>query len=379
MNILTACCIILALAYAILLLLYRIGWSRQQRFVLPAGFAPATKVSVIIPARNEADNITACVRAVAMQDYPAALAEIIVVDDHSEDGTAALALDAGEGRARVISLQEWLAGRAVNAYKKEALAAGIAAGTGEVIVTTDADCVAGPRWLKSIAALYEQTQAAMIIAPVSFETKGREHELFQSLDFMMMQGITAAAHCLKLGGMANGANLAFSRSAYEAVGGYEGTTQLASGDDYLLLHKMRQAFPGRIQYLKSQEAIVRTAPQPGWYSFLQQRIRWASKSGRYSDHRLTLILALVYLFNLSLLALAIAAVWQPQQFRLLLVLLGLKAASELVLLWPVAGFFKKRRELFVFPFLQPLHVAYIVVAGLFGIKGGYAWKGRRVR
>lgn len=378
MSAIITCCIILTIAYALLMLLYRIGWSGQEIFKVPENFHPHTSISVIIPARNEAVNIAACIKSIISQHYPQELLEIIVVDDHSEDATASIAKEAGEGRVQVISLKEILGGKQINAFKKQALAAGIAASKGSLIVTTDADCIAAKNWLRHVAAIYEQQGALMIVGPVVFNSSNKIVELFQSLDFMMMQGITAAAHRLKLGSMANGANLAFLRSAYDAVGGYEGTTHLASGDDYLLLHKMEQAFPNRIHYLKSKEAIVRTAAQPTWSAFIQQRVRWASKSGKYSDYRLTAILMLVYLFNVAILALTIIAFWQPQLLPTLFIILAAKILSELLLLYPVARFFEKRRELWLFPILQPLHIIYIFLAGFLGMKGGYKWKGRSV-
>ena len=373
------CCTVLMLAYAALMLLYRIGWSMQPPFNIPDGFNPQTAISVIIPARNEAENIAACIRSVLSQDYPEHLLEIILVDDHSEDGTAAIARQEGGNRVQVISLQDFLNEDGGTAFKKKALAAGIAQSSGLLIVTTDADCVAAPAWLKSIAALYEARGAAAIIGPVAFYNDGSLLQTFQSLDFTTMQGITAAAHRLKLGGMANGANLAFSRAAFEAVGGYEGTEHLASGDDYLLLQKMSQHFPERIHYLKAKDAIVDTSPQPTWNAFLNQRIRWASKSGKYPDHRLTAILMLVYAFNVSLLILFAAAFWHPQLWAVLGAALLTKIISELALLIPVARFYRKEKELRVFPLLQPLHIAYIIAAGFFGMKGGYRWKGRKVK
>src|SRR5205823_2504025 len=138
---------------------------------------------------NEAANIEACIRSVLAQHYPAQLLEIIVVDDHSEDHTAALARATGE-RVQVISLKEILnSGEATYSFKKKALAAGIAVGKGELIVTTDADCTAPPDWLANMAALYERTHAAMIIGPVAFTSPAGLAALFQSLDFTAMQGI----------------------------------------------------------------------------------------------------------------------------------------------------------------------------------------------
>ncbi len=379
MLLLTICCIALTLAYTALMAMYRAGWSQQPFFTVPADFKPETRVSVIIPARNEAQNISFCVRSLLRQDYPPHLLEIIVVDDHSEDGTAAIASSEGYGRITVIALKDFLDGRGTNAFKKKALTAGIIQSSGELIVTIDADCAAPPQWLNNIAALYEARHAAMIIGPVAFQNDGSLLHEFQSLDFTTMQGITAAAHRLKLGGMANGANLAFSRSAFDAVGGYAGTEHLASGDDYLLLQKIGRQFASDVHYLKAKEAIVTTTPQATWADFLNQRIRWASKSGKYADHRLTAILLLVYLFNVSLLFLFGTAFWHPGLWLLSGICLALKIASELMLLFPVSAFFGKRRELWRFPLLQSLHIAYIVAAGFFGMKGGYRWKGRKVQ
>jgi cellulose synthase/poly-beta-1,6-N-acetylglucosamine synthase-like glycosyltransferase len=371
---------ILTVAYASLMLTYRIGWRRQASYCLPADFKPQTKVSVIIPARNEAANIGACVRSIVQQDYPASLMEIIVVDDYSEDETAATAIAQGDGRVSIVSLRDILKdNEGVRAYKKKALGAGIAASSGSLIVTTDADCVVQPEWLKLIVGCFEEQKASMIIGPVAYLDSSKVLDVFQSLDFTTMQGITAAAHRLKLGGMANGANLAFSRAAFEEVKGYEGIDHLASGDDFLLLHKMQQRFPEQVHYLKAEGAIVRTAAQPSWGAFLQQRVRWASKSGKYSDYRLTAILMLVYVLNVAIGVLSVAALWRPGLWAMLLVVGCIKVLSELLLLYPVARFFRKERELYWFPLLQPLHIAYIILAGFLGFKGDYRWKGRQVK
>lgn len=373
-------CLLLTVAYVVLMAAYATGWQRQKDFVLPSLFTPATSISVIVPARNESGNIGACLDSLTAQKYPADLFEIIVVDDHSEDSTAAIVNEYADRNVRCISLADHLAeGHATNAYKKAAIAAGIAASKGALIITTDADCTAPNAWLMHMAAIFEQQQPAMIVAPVIFTCNNRLVQLFQLIDFMSMQGITAAAHNMKLGNMSNGANLAFSRAAYNAVNGYEGIEYLASGDDYLLMMKMAQYAPKGIAYLKSQKAIVSTAPQPDWSGFLQQRIRWASKSGKYNDSKLTGILLLVYLFNLSFLVLAIGGFFYPGMWYIAGVMLGVKIIAEYLFLFPVAGFFRRRWVLSYFPLLQPLHILYIISAGFLGLIGGYKWKGRAVK
>ena len=130
---------------------------------------------------------------------------------------------------------------------------------------------------------------------------------------------------------------------------------------------------------KSKQAIIATAPQPDWASFLSQRIRWASKTGKYDDKKLTSILLLVYALNLMLLVLGLLGFFWHDLWLLALVCLVLKTTAEYIFLIPVSAFFRKMWVLMYFPILQPLHILYIVLAGYFGFIGKYQWKDRKVK
>lgn len=373
-------CWLLTAAYLVLIFAWKRGWDLQTHFEPAAEHPPPTRISIIIPARNEADNIAACIGSIVRNDYPAGLYEIIVVDDHSADNTAGVVGSLNIPNLKCLRLSDFVQpDEVVTAPKKKALAVGISQGTGQLILTTDADCILPPLWLSQMSEIYQRENPVMIVAPVAFTANGRIVELFQSLDFLSMQGVTAAAHRLKLGGMSNGANLGFSRAAFSSVGGYEGIDHLASGDDFLLMMKLRQRYPDRIAYLKSEDAIVSTTPQPDWNSFLQQRIRWASKSGKYDDRKLTAILALIYLFNLLFPVLAVLGFWDRGFWLLGAGLLLVKGAAEFWFVLPVAAFFKKEKELRWFLLFQPLHIGYVVLAGFLGLIGVYQWKGRKLR
>lgn len=382
MNALSIITIALSAAYGALMVLYRVGWHRQQRAQPePRHFQSDASFSIVVPARNEAENILPLLDSIFSQRFPPDAFEAILVDDHSTDATASIAENFGHPNLTVVRLSQHVRDEALNAAKKRALSTGIAYAQHSIILTTDADCTASTdSWLIRHAFAFADEDCVLAAGPVDF-IKGRGVlYLFQSLDFMAMQGITAAAHALRLGTMSNGANLAFSRAAYEMVDGYDGIDHLASGDDYLLTRKLALQFGhDRLKYVLQRGAIVRTAAQLTWNGFLQQRIRWASKSGKYNDPRLTAILMLVYAANVWLLTLAVLALFVPGAWKFLLVSLLAKTVLEIFFLWPVAGFFGKRRELLVFPLLQPLHILYIVLAGFMGMRGGYQWKGRSVR
>jgi cellulose synthase/poly-beta-1,6-N-acetylglucosamine synthase-like glycosyltransferase len=373
-------CLILLMGYVVLMGLYLYGWQQQPVFKMAEGYQPHTTISIVIAARNEEENIGKCIDAILAQQYPKHLFEVIIVDDHSTDATAAIVNNYTERRVQYIDLARHIGDdEQILAYKKKAIATGIAHSSGDLIITTDADCIAPLLWLMELAALYEQENPVMIVAPVDFINDNSIVQVFQSLDFMSMQGITAASHNMHLGNMSNGANLAFSKAAYNSVDGYAGIDHLASGDDYLLMMKLQKAYSGRISYLKSQTAIVRTAPQPDWKGFYRQRVRWASKSGKYDDRKMTIVLSFVYLFNVSFLFMAIAGIFNTAYLGLLGLCFAVKVCAELIYLYPVAGFFNKKRQLFIFPFLQPLHIFYIILVGFAGFAGTYQWKGRTIK
>ncbi|MDI9320341.1 MAG: glycosyltransferase [Phycisphaerales bacterium] len=364
--------------YVLLLLLYRIGYQLQQSFIIrDVHFTTKTKISVVVAARNESANIEKCIQHILRQNYPQHLFELIIVDDFSTDDTVQLVRNFDSKNLRLLSLVDYLdPSERIIAYKKKALSIGIEHSEGSLIVTTDADCWMQSNWLKNIAALQEQSAAQMIVAPVRFRPNSSILQLFQSLDFTTMQGITAATIRLNLGIMCNGANVAFTRKAYDDVKGYDGVDDIISGDDYLLMMKIKKRYPQGIQYLKSKEAIVDTLPQFTWYSFLQQRIRWASKMGKYEDTKTSIILLLVYLFNCLLAALFLISFIIPDYFCVSFLYLMIKIIFELLFLWPVAKLFNTRFQLLAFPFLQPLHILYIIVAGFLSRIGRFEWKSR---
>ncbi|MFT4060972.1 MAG: glycosyltransferase [Edaphocola sp.] len=370
------------LPYIVLLLAYKRGWEAASA-PLANGRPHCNSLTIVVPARNEAKGIADCLLSLISNNYPAALREIILIDDFSEDETAETAARIlANNNGRVLRLAHYLSpSERLNSYKKKALEIAIGEAKGDWIVTTDADCLLPENWLATMNAQIND-QVQFMAAPVDFTPANARRNLvyyFQSLDFMTMQGITAASAALDMGNMCNGANLAFRKTAYEAVNGYKGIDHIASGDDMLLMYKIKKQFPAGIRYLKSEEAIVRTPAQPDWASFLNQRIRWSSKADKYDDKKLIWVLGLVYLFNFYLLALFFVAMCRPGLWKFWVGMVFAKTTAELAFLYPVARFYGKIKELWVFPLLQPLHILYIVLAGFLGKFGTYKWKGRKVK
>jgi cellulose synthase/poly-beta-1,6-N-acetylglucosamine synthase-like glycosyltransferase len=373
------------IAYSGLIFFYRQSWLSIPEFFISTKEINHTRISVIIPARNEEPNIGICLHSILQQNYPAYLFEVIVVDDHSTDATAAIVKSFAANNIKYISLKDFTDGNMLNSYKKKAIDVAIQQSSGTLIVTTDADCIVPKTWLQTIASFYEKNHPAFIAAPVAYYNENSFLKIFQSLDFITLQGITGASVYKKFHSMCNGANLAYERKAFDEVGGFKGIDSIASGDDMLLMHKIYERYPDRIQFLKSPQAIVETQAMETLTDFFNQRIRWASKSDKFDDKRIFTVLVIVYFFNVWLLSLAFIGLIRLIGYHnsdllfLALLMLIVKTLIELLFIYPVATFFSKKKLLSWFTFSQPFHIVYTVIAGWLGKFGSYKWKERKVQ
>ncbi|MBM3413980.1 MAG: glycosyltransferase [Bacteroidetes bacterium] len=366
--------ILATLLYGGLIYYFRWGWEAiPQDPNPPIQQTDWPTVAVIIPARNEEQNIGNLLQALAAQSYPLNKVEVLVVNDHSTDRTAAIVSQFPF--AKSILLEE----EGIIAYKKKALEKGIAKTNAAWILCTDADCVPTKDWVLTMMNTLLTKQASFLAAPVYLKNNGSLLGRFQTLDFLVLQGITGAGLQLRMLYMANGANMGYPRYVFESVKGYDGNEKLASGDDFFLLHKIKEQYTSQIYFLKNQQAIMQTAAMPDWTSFIQQQIRWASKSPYYSDLALKVVLASVWIYNALLIVGALLTVLNPTTGILLLVVWLCKTIVEWPFVRSVARFFNHRIEWFEFFLFQPLHVLYIAGTGLLGLKGSYEWKGRRIR
>ena len=369
--------IVLFTSYAVLLFYYTYCWCTIPTFNFTQT-KNATTITIIIPARNEAANIITCLNSICLNNYPATCYQIIVIDDYSTDATAALVKNYTAENVLLLQLQNFTHHNII-AYKKKAIEIGIEHATGELIITTDADCIVPVNWLQCIDSYYQQTNAALIVMPVQFLHTPTMLSTFQSLDFMTLQGITGASVFKNMHSMCNGANLAYTKKVFNQVHGFKGIDNIASGDDMLLMHKIFALYPHKIKYLKTPEVIVKTAPAATITHFFNQRIRWASKADTYDDKRIFAVLLLVYILNVWLVLLGIASFFNAEILQLFLVALLLKTIIELIFLVPVAHFFAGKKLLWYFPLAQPFHITYTIIAGWLGKFGSYSWKGRVVK
>lgn len=373
--------IILLIGHTLLIENYRQWFLKIKPFIPSSAILPTVSFTVIIPARNEEDNISVCLQTVLNQNYPQHLFEVIVVDDFSTDNTAAIiqSLQHQFSNLHLLQLEKVLGQKQLNSYKKKAIELAIQRAKSNWIVTTDADCTVSEDWLLNFDNFIQQNNSVFVAAPVKFINNGSFVSIFQCLDFMSLQGITAASVHHGFHSMCNGANLAYNKEVFYEVNGFKGIDNIASGDDMLLMHKIYVRYKKKVHFLFSRKSIVETEPMHTWKAFINQRIRWASKADKFDDKRIFVVLIFIYLFNLSFLLLPFASFWNKNVWWYWLAMLAAKTIIELRFMVPVARFFREKKLLWWFPAMQPFHILYTIIAGWLGKFGKYTWKGRVVK
>ena len=362
------------LVYAFLIFYYWYHWEQLKSFS-PYSTKPSTFLSVVIAARNEEKNLLTLLESLQLQSYPKHMFEIIIVDDFSTDATSKVLQSFINDQITLIKPNT----DAESSSKKKSIEAGVMKARGELIVITDADCIPPVNWLTTIESFYKRKAAKFIAAPVKYVHDNSMLQLFQAIDFMTLQGITAANVHADFHRMCNGANLAYERQTFIEVSGFEGIDNVASGDDMLLMHKIWKQHPEKIAYLKSKEAIVTTQPMLSWKDFLMQRRRWASKTLYYDDNKIITVLAFVYFLNLLFFVLVIVSIIYPYYWPLVLFYLIGKTLIEIPFVNSIAKFYDEQKIIRYFIFLQPLHIIYTVIVGLISQFGKYDWKGRKTK
>ncbi|WP_317166089.1 glycosyltransferase family 2 protein [Sphingobacterium sp. SGL-16] len=363
-----------ALLYVLILVYLRKGWGAIPFFSSPQ--TSSKDVSILIAARNEEDNIARTIEAVLQQNYPSAQLELIIVDDHSTDKTAEIVRTYADRGVKMLQLQ---VGDKLNSYKKYAITKAIEMASGEIIVTTDADCRMGPDWIRTIMAYFDKHDSYLVSSPVAYSEEKSRFEELQTLEFLYLIGLGAAGIGNGNPTTCNGANLAYRRDVFFEMGGFKGIDNLASGDDELFLHKVAEKYADKIGFCKSRDAIVYTDAKPDLASFISQRKRWASKSTKYKDKKVIFLGVCIWLFNLALICSLIGfVVLLPSLNWWLLTAFALKLIIEFIFLLPVLSFAKRLELLKYLPFLTVIHTFYMVYIGIAGNIGKYDWKGRQV-
>jgi len=334
-------------------------------------------VSVIIPFRNESENILKSLKSLTEQDYPIEKYEVIYVNDSStDDSLSKIVATKKPSHFSVISLSDF---SSVKAFKKKAVSFGIENARGSIIVTTDADCIHSRGWLRELLSNFD-CHTGFISGPVGFESGKNIFSKIQALEFAGL--IICGAGLIGKGKptICNGANLAFRKSVFKQLNGYSDQMHLSSGEDELLMQKISAETDYNVKFCWSKDAVVFTHPNKNINDFFQQRKRWASKGLFYKNNVLIFRLILIYLFYFSIFVQILLSIFSSNLF---FVSLAVCLISKFILEHKIVKqgtYFLFDRSLLKYFFVSEIfQIFYLIISGVSGVIGSFKWKERRLK
>ena len=363
------------IVYAILIAAFTIGFNniklRKSTFE-----EPTQEFSVIIPFRNEANHLNNLLQSILNLNYPNNLFEVLLVNDESEDDSCTI-IESFQKTHSHLNIHIIKNIRKTGSPKKDAINTAIKQSKFNWIVSTDADCEVPTNWLQSFNTFISKKRPVFISAAVKF--KEEQSFLFhvQNLNFISLIGSTIGAFGIKKPFLCNGANLCYRKDTFKKLNGFDGNTSIASGDDVFLLEKMIKNFPKKTHFLKSKENIVVTNSEKQWKSFLNQQIRWASKSGAYKNWFSIVVGSTVFITNLSILIIGFSLFFELSHYQLFIALLLQKIFFDIVLIEKTATFLNSKRSLIYFPIVSIAYPFFTVFVVLLSVLKKYEWKGRK--
>ena len=334
-------------------------------------------VSIIVPFRNEEKNIVQTYNNLINQNYPSDKYEILFINDLSEDDSLK--------KMESLSLKENVKvftvpnDYSVSAHKKRAIRFGIEQSKGEIIITTDADCIHKENWLENLLKYFDEG-TAFVSGPVEFLSNGTLFSNMQRLEFAGL--VIAGAGLIGSGSptICNAANIAYRRKVFTEVGGFIYQMSLSSGDDELLMQKIHQDTKYKIKFAYDKKTLVSTDTNPTISDFYTQRKRWASKGLFYNNKALIVKLILIFLFYFSLIIQPVLGIIFSKVF---FISFGISFLLKIFIEYLIIS--RGSKKLFDSDILNPfliteiLQVPYIIIAGFMGMFGNFQWKNRNIR
>jgi len=346
---------------------------RRQDFVIKAAgvLNHKSRFSIVAAARNEENNIANLINDLKALDYPRNLYEFILSDDESSDRTLEI--------ARKELEKSGLTYRIINGGggKKASLAKALDVASGELILFTDADCRIPAGWLSAFNLIFASGHKKMVTGPVFFKTGKTVFSQLQALEFASLTAAGAGAVGLGKPVMSNGANMCVRKETAMDVSHIYRSGE-PSGDDIFMMLEIKKKYGGdAFAFAATNNAVVETAPPGSLGEFFNQRIRWTRKSRHYKDRQVITTAVIVFLLNLSLVAIFLYAVLFSPAFLLLYVVLSAtKTLIDFPLMMAYLTRFKRKKLLWwMFP-LQLPYPFYIVFTAIAGQFLPYEWKGR---
>lgn len=322
-------------------------------------------VSILIPFKNERNNLQNLLNDLTNQNYPIDKLEIIFINDNSNDNGETIIYNSAQKNKQIKLLN-----LSQQNGKKQALKEGLKHTTGEIIIHTDADVRLNKNWINSYIQSFNNNDTKLAFGSVVYTSEQSIFEKLQSLEILSLAGITASTGIINSPALMNGANFGYRKELKQDF--IDSINNIASGDDMFFLELIKKRYPTAIKYIKNKDNIVKTYPEKTLKSFINQRVRWAKKAPKFKDVEIILSGIISFAANIAIILILIQSLFLQtalfNKFLIFEIALGIKFIIEFISLFIYAKYFNKIKLMILFPILfiiYPFYISFIPTYSLF--------------
>ena len=323
-------------------------------------------VSVVIAARDEEQHLAACLESTLSQSYDRKLFEVIVINDHSSDGTENICREF----ARRFSNFRYLNARedAQLRGKTNALDQGIQNANGEIVLITDADCMVPPTWVEWTAKRYAGSMG--VVGGITLQKSDSWFGGMQSLDWAYLLGLAAAAMSLRIPLSTIGNNLSFRKSTYMDLGGYR-KISFSVTEDFMLFRAIVRTKKWNYVCPIDPRLVVTSQPCSEWRELIRQKHRWGT-GGLDMNIRGLAVGAIGFGLDVLMIATALTS-----NISIAAIALLAKMCGEFLFLFTILRKLRHLHLLRYFLWFELYFICYVVYLPFLVFFGGrVVWKGR---
>lgn len=256
------------------------------------------RFSILVVFRDESENLNQLLDSILLLNYPKEAFEVLLINDFSTDNSVEIVAQFIQKYPQV-NLKLLHNKNTLGSPKKNAINLAIQQATNEWILTTDADCILPIELLQTYNSFIAKNKALFIAGPVHYSAGKNFVDWFQYFNWMSLTGSTIGSFYYHKPMLCSGANLCYSKSAFQEIKPYENYQNFAGGDDIFLMQQFVKTYPGKVKYLLAKEALVYTKPVLSWRQFFQQQLRWAKKTTSSEEPYVQGVGLVVFLMNLT--------------------------------------------------------------------------------
>jgi biofilm PGA synthesis N-glycosyltransferase PgaC len=344
---------------------YLLQQRKERHYVSGTQKISNHQVSAIIPFRNEVARLAPLLDSIRKATIGPM--EYVFVDDHSDDGSAYLIeKEIHANHSLIIELNDNEEG------KKVAIRRGIQQSEGRWILSMDADVSFSDDYFSTLSTL---ENADMYILPAVMVAQ-RWYEHLYEVDLILVN----AANCGLAGWrrpiMASGANLLYSKEAFERLDHIKRHAHMPSGDDIYLLRDFREG-EADVRLMTDPKLAIKTETPQSFREFIHQRLRWLAKTGDVKDNLSTRLAIMQAILTFAFVALLVAKGWS-KEWKEFWTIFGIKTALDMLIFYPYFERIQRRVSWLFIPIYEFLFPFYtlLILSMMYWFKP--QWKGRRL-